>query len=149
MREPVDPGPATQPSLEARPDPLEPRDADTEPKSPPEAVPVTAQPVLVPGQYHYLKRWMFVLVLVGVWIPAALVGLALYFYWFHSLHRTPAVFVVLMVIVVCTVGAQLLAMVEHKPLVTAVSIALLSAPLPAVAAAGALYGAYLFRWVPR
>jgi hypothetical protein len=174
--EPVDPGPETQPSVEARPFELGPLDAyypeptkvppepvatavDTgatpEPEAHPEGSPpsepvsVLAQPVIVPGQYHYLKWWTLVLVLVGVWIPAALIGLALYYYWFHSLHKTPAVFVVLMVIVVCTVGAQLLAMVERKPLVTAVSIALMSAPLAATAAAAALYGAYAFHWISR
>ncbi len=175
MSEPVDPGPETQPSLEARPDPLEPpaahaeptpaapkavataedATATAEPEAPPEEpppsepVPVSAQPVVVPGQYHYLKRWTLVLLLIGVWIPAAVIGLALYYYWFHSTHKTPAVFVVLMFIVICTVGAQLLAMVEHKPLVTAVSIALLSAPFAATAAGAALYGAYVFHWIPR
>jgi len=114
-----------------------------------DAPPPPAQPVMVPGQYHYLKRWTFVPVVIGVWIPAALIGLALYYYWFHALHKTPALFVVLMFTVVCTLGAQLLAMVERKPLVTAVSIALLSSPFAATAAAAALYGAYAFHWIPR
>jgi hypothetical protein len=173
VREPVDPGPETQPSLEARPDPLEPPTVHPEPKPPPEPVrtavepaetaepqappkeapseplPAPAQPVVVRGQYHYLTRWTFVLVLVGVWIPAALIGVALYYYWFHAPHKTPAVFAVLMFIVVCTLGAQLLAMVEHKPLVTAVSIALLASPFAATAAAAALYGAYASHWIHR
>jgi len=167
--EPVDPGPETQPSLEARPDPLEPPAARPEPpvatavdsaapagpegppgEAPPsEPVPVPAQPVVVPGQYHYLKRWTVVLVLIGVWIPAALIGAALDYYWFGSPHKTPAVFLVLMFVVVCTVGAQLLAMVEHKPPVAAASVAVLSAPFAATAAAAALHGAYVLHWIPR
>ena len=124
--------------------------ADTDPETDQEApVRVPAQRVVVPGQYRYLKRWTFVLVLIGVWVPAAVVGLGLYYYWFHSLHKTPAVFVVLMFVIVCTLAAQLLAMVEQKPLVTAVSMALLSAPFAATAAAAALYGAYVFHWIPR
>jgi hypothetical protein len=150
VREPVDPGPDTQPSLEARPDP----GPDTQPSAearpdPPLPMPAPAQPVVVPGLYHNLKRWAFVLIVIGVWIPAALAGLALYYYWFHSLHKTLAVFLVLVLIIVCTVGAQLLAMVEHKPLVTAVSMALLSAPFAATAAAAVLYGAYVFHWIAR
>jgi len=177
VREPVDPGPETQPSLEARPGPHElldseptshkdsrPEDAPREDTRPPdtlpedtrppdtptsEALPLPAQPVLVPAQYHYLKRPTFILVLTGVWIVAAVIGLGLFYYWFHALHKTPAVFSVLLFVVVCTVSAQLLAMVEHKPLVTAVAIALLSAPFAATAAAAAFYGACVFHWIPR
>jgi hypothetical protein len=181
VREPVDAGPDTQPSLEARPDPFEPLAAHPEPTAahpeptaarpqhaatavdtrrgpqppleappPPAQLPeqLPAQPVAVPGQYHYLKRWTFVQVLIGVWIPAALIGLLLY-YWFHSIDKTPAVFLLLVVIVVSTVGGQLMAMVDHKPLITAVAIAVMSAPFAATAAAAALHGAYAFGWVAR
>ncbi|MDT5133799.1 MAG: hypothetical protein QOE41_3110 [Mycobacterium sp.] len=175
MREPVDPGPDTRPSLEARPDPFEPLAAHPEPTAahpqhaaiavdarrgpqpplepppPPAQLPeqLPAQPVAVPGQYHYLKRWTFVPVLIGVWIPAALIGLLLYYYWFHSIDKTPAVFLLLVVIVVSTVSGQLMAMVDHKPLITAAAIAVMSAPFAATAAAAALHGAYAFGWVAR
>jgi hypothetical protein len=108
-----------------------------------------AQPVAVPGQYSFLKRWVFVLMLIAVWIPAAAIGLGLFYWWYTSLHKTPAVFVVLIFVIVCTFGGMLLAMVEHKPMVSAVAIALVSAPFIAAAAAAPLYGAYYFEWIPR
>lgn len=175
MREPLDPGPETQPSLEARPDSYEslttypvsreptptgpistgPTPTESTPTKPTpdspqsEPLPLPPKPVVVPGQFYYLKRPAFVLVLLGVWVLAALIGLGLYYYWFHSLNKTPAVFSVLMFVIVCAVGAQLLAMVERRPLITALAIAVLSAPFAATAAAAALYGAYIFHWLPR
>jgi hypothetical protein len=165
----VDAGPQTQPSLEPQPDPLEPLAAHRELVGAIEAVltaeetrsaidtetpaqvlpPAPAQPVVVPGQYHYLKRWTFVLALAAVWIPAAAIGAALYYDWYHSMNKTLSVFLVLVVIVVCTVAGLLLAMVERKPLVAAVAIAVMSAPFAAAAAAAALYGAYVFEWIAR
>jgi hypothetical protein len=56
------------------------------------------------------------------------------------------VFVVLVYLVVCSVVGMLLAMVPGKPLVTALSIALMSAPLAATAGAGLLYGSYVYGW---
>jgi hypothetical protein len=90
----------------------------------------------------HLKRWTFALVLVPVWIVAAIVGLALYLWWYHSIDKTPALFVVLVYLVVCTVSAVLTAMVQHKPLVSALAIALVSAPFASTAAASVLYGIY-------
>ena len=90
----------------------------------------------------HLKRWTFALVLVPVWIVAAIVGLALYLWWYHSIDKTPALFVVLVYLVVCTVAAVLTAMVQHKPLVSALAIALVSAPFASTAAASVLYGIY-------
>jgi hypothetical protein len=181
----TDPGPETQPSLEAHPDPLEPLVAEpstaqspaerngatrdgvapahtaaeqaapeaavaTPPEAPPsEPLPVPAQPVVVPGQYQFLKRWTFVLVLIGVWIPAAVIGLGLYQWWYSSIDKTPPVFVLLMYLVVCTVGALLLAMAQNKPLVSGVALALMSAPFASTAAAAALYGGYVFHWIQR
>jgi hypothetical protein len=166
-----DAGPETQPSLQAHPDPLEPLAAHREPSSMGafEAVltaeetrsaadteapaqlrpPAPAQPVVVPGQYHYLKRWTFVLVLAAVWIPAAAIGAALYYEWYHSIDKTLSVFLVLVLIVVCAVAGLLTAMVERKPLVAAVAIAVMSAPFASTAAAAALYGAYVFDWIAR
>lgn len=89
-----------------------------------------------------LKRWTFALVLVPVWIVAAIIGLALYLWWYHSIDKTPALFVVLLYLVVCTVAAVLTAMVQNKPLVSALAIALVSAPFASTAAASVLYGIY-------
>jgi len=108
-----------------------------------------AQPVSVPGHYHYLKRWTYVLVLAGVWLPAAAAGLALYYWWFRSLDKAWPLFVVLVVVIACTVGGLLLALVEGKPLVTAVALAVMSAAFAATAAAAVLHGAYFFQWIER
>ena len=90
----------------------------------------------------HLKRWTFALVLVPVWIVAGIVGLALYLWWYHSIDKTPALFVLLVYLVVCTVAAMLTAMVQNKPLVSALAIALVSAPFASTAAASVLYGIY-------
>lgn len=118
--------------MQARPDPLEPS----------EPFPVQAEPAAEPGKVHCLKRWTLVLALVAVWIPAAAIGVGLYYWWFHSLDKTWPVFVVLIFVVVCTLSGLLAAMVDDKPLVAAVSIALMAAPLAAVAAASLLHGTY-------
>jgi hypothetical protein len=118
-----------------------PRDlVDDESRS--EPLPVPAPPVVVAGNYQYLKRWMFVLVVAAVWVFAAAAGWGLYYWWFHSIDKTPSVFVVLVFLVVCTVGSLITAMVQNKPAVSAVSVALMSAPLAAVGAAAVLHGVY-------
>jgi hypothetical protein len=104
---------------------------------------------MVPGTYQYLKRWTFVVVVAGVWMVAAACGLGLYYWWFHSLDKTPPVFVVLIFLIVCTVGSLLTAMVDNKPLVSALAIALMSAPLAAMAAAAVLHGVYFCDRVSR
>lgn len=100
------------------------------------------QSVTVPGRYLYLKWWKFALVVLGVWIGAAEVGLSLYYWWFHTIDKTPAVFVALIYVVVCTVGGVLLSMVRGRPLITALSLAVMSGPFASVAAAAPLYGYY-------
>ena len=104
------------------------------------AVPV--YPVTFPGRYVFLRWWKLVLVLLGVWTVAALVGLALFYWWYHSTDKTPAVFAVLVYVVACAVGGVMLAMAEGRPLVSALSLAVMSAPFAAVAAAAPLYGYY-------
>jgi hypothetical protein len=123
----------------------------TEPptENPSEPLPTFVAPELVPGTHQYLKRWTFVLVVTGVWTVAAVIGLALYEWWFQSVDKTGPLFVLLVYLVVCTVAALLVAMVQNKPLVSAVAIALMSAPLASTAAAAALYGAYVFHWIDR
>jgi hypothetical protein len=90
----------------------------------------------------YLKRWTLFLVAVPVWIVAAVIGLALYLWWYNSIDKTPALFVVLVYLVMCTVSAVLLAMTQHKPMISALTIALISAPFASTAAASVLYGVY-------
>lgn len=124
----------------------EPEPADAAPSKP---LPVSTAPGVFPGTYHYLKRWIFVLMVTVVWTVAAAVGLALYEWWFRSPDKTGPVFVVLIDLVVCTVAGLLAAMVQKKPLVSALAIALMSAPLASTAAAAALYGAYVFQWIDR
>ena len=119
---------------------------DPEPSGP---LPAPAQPEVVPGTYQYLKRWAFVLVVAGVWIVAAASGLGLYYWWFHSLDKTPPVFVVLIFLIVCGVGSLLTAMVNNKPLVSALAIALMSAPLAATGAAAVFHGLYFCDRVSR
>ncbi|HUL99980.1 MAG TPA: hypothetical protein VLU24_11335 [Mycobacterium sp.] len=141
MPEPSDTGPQTEPSLEARPDPTE---------EPSEPLPIPARPApasggyphVVTGQYHSLKRWALALMPVAVWIPAAAIGVGLYYWWFHSFDKTRPVFVVLVFVVVCSVAAMLAAMTDSKPLVAAAAIALMAAPMAAVAAAAVLHGMY-------
>ena len=127
----------------AQHDPVQPLAADLEllemPSGP---LPALPRPEVLPGTYQYLKRWTFVLVVAGVWIVAAAIGLGLYNWWFHSLDKTPSVFVVLIFLIVCGVGSLLVAMVNNKPLLSALSIALMSAPLAATGGAAVLYGLY-------
>jgi hypothetical protein len=148
------PGEYTQPYLPtfttgefpAQPDPVQPLVADPEPS---ESIPAPAQLEVVAGTYQYLKRWTFVLVVAGVWIVAAASGLGLYYWWFHALDKTPPVFVVLIFLMVCSVGSLLTAMVNNKPLVSALAIALMSAPLAATGGAAVLHGLYFCDRVSR
>lgn len=112
--------------------------------APSEPVPASARSVAVPGRYHYVKWWQFVLVLLGVWMPAAAIGPSLFNWWTedHSPHKTSVVFVVLIYVVVCTVAGLMLAMAPDKPLVSALAIAVMSAPFASVAAAAPFYGAF-------
>jgi hypothetical protein len=151
-------GEATQPYLPtfdtgefpAHADPLQPLTADRDPHEPPTGpLPAVVHPETVPGTLHNLKRWTFVLVVAGVWIVAAACGVGLYHWWFHSLDKTPPVFVVLLFVVVCTVGSLLSAMVIDKPLVSALAIALMSAPLAALGGAAVLHGLYFCDRVSR
>ncbi|MDI3312901.1 MAG: hypothetical protein QJR12_01000 [Mycobacterium sp.] len=111
-------------------------------------IPLPAQPVAVPGRYHYLKWWKLILVIAGVWVAAAAIGLGLFSWWYHAIDKRPAVFAVLAYIVVCAVTGLMLAMVPDRPLLAALAIALMSAVFASVAAAAPLYGYYYCRHVP-
>jgi hypothetical protein len=130
--EPAHRGPAVRVAVRqlAEPSPTEPSPTEPRPTEPTPAEP----------HVHGLKRWIFVAVLVVVWIPAAAAGVGLYYWWFHSVEKTWPVFVVLIFVGVCAVCALLAAMVNDKPLVSALALALMAAPLAAVAAAAVLHG---------
>jgi hypothetical protein len=100
------------------------------------------QSVTVPGRYLYLKWWKLVLVLLGVWAGAAVIGLGLFYWWYHSADKTPALFVVLVYVVVCIVGGVMLGMTQGRPLISALSVAMMSGPFAALVAAAPLYGYY-------
>ncbi|HZC54009.1 MAG TPA: hypothetical protein VE441_16145 [Mycobacterium sp.] len=129
VAEPETPAPETAP------------EEDTERDGASEAGGAPVQPVAVPGRYQYLKWWQLVLVLFGVWTVSAVVGLGLFYWWYHTIDKAPAVFAVLVYVVVCVVGGVMLAM-HGRPLISALSIAVMSGPLAAVAAAAPLYGYY-------
>jgi hypothetical protein len=101
-----------------------------------------AVPVTVRGRYQYLKWWNLVLVILGVWIAAAQVGLSLFYWWFHTIDKTPPAFMVLVYVVACTVGGVMLAMVQGRPMISALALAVMSGPFASVAAAAPLYGYY-------
>ena len=113
--------------------------ADTE-GPPSEALPS----ITGPGQYLYLQWWKFILVLLAVWIPAGAVGAGLFYSWSHdaSKHKTVVVFVVLVYVVACTVAGLILATIGDRPLVAALSIAMLSAVFATAVGAAPVYGKF-------
>ena len=114
---------------------------------PPVVVP--ANPVAVPGAFQFVKRWKFALIVAGVWVVAAAVGLGFYYWWYTDLVKTLPVFGILLYVTVCMVASLLVSMVPNRPQVTALSIALMAAPLASMAAAAILHGAYYFEWIAR
>jgi hypothetical protein len=106
-----------------------------------------APSVVVPSQYLFLKRWKFVLLLLAVWVVAAAAGVGLFYWWFHTVDKTWPDFAVLLYVLVCTVAAMLVSLVEHRPTVSATAIAVMSAPFASGLAAAALYGIYAFGWI--
>lgn len=110
---------------------------------------VPPHPVVVPGAYQFVKRWKFALILAGVWVVAAAVGLGFYYWWYTALVKTIPVFGILMYLAVCMVASLLVSMVPNRPQVTAFAIALMGAPLASMAAAAVLHGAYYFEWIAR
>lgn len=108
---------------------------------------VSAHPVAVPSHYQYLKIWKFLTVLAGAWLMAGSVGLGLYYWWFQSPDKTWVEVTVLLYVLVCGVGALLISLAENKPMLSATSIAVLTAPFASGSAAAALYGMIAFGWV--
>jgi hypothetical protein len=107
-------------------------------------LPTPAPPIAVPGRYHYLKWWQFLLTIIAVWVPAGAIGAGLFYWWSHdnSVHKTAVVFVVFVYVVVTTVAGLMLAMVPDRPLVSAVAVGVMSAVFASVVAAAPLYGAF-------
>ncbi|MGV0836683.1 hypothetical protein [Mycolicibacterium thermoresistibile] len=143
-------------------DPVKPLAADFEPvtdspqtgdvpigEMPSEPIPAPVLPVVVPGSYQYLKRWVFALVVAGVWLVAAAGGLGLYHWWYISLDKTPTVAALLAYLMVSTVTGLLLSMAQTRPVVSGLAIAVLSAPFASTMAAAVLHGAYYFEWIAR
>jgi hypothetical protein len=122
--------------------PLEPPPRVAEPEEDSAEQESIAAPVTVPGRYHYVKWWKFLLVLFGVWFAAAEVGLSLFYWWYHTVDKTAAVYVALVYVVVCTVAGVILAMIEARPMMSALALAVMSGPFASVAAAAPLYGYY-------
>jgi hypothetical protein len=81
-------------------------------------------------------------VLLGVWFAAAEVGLSLFYWWYHTVDKTAAVYVALVYVVVCVVVAVVLAMLQGRPMLSALALAVMSGPFASVAAAAPLYGHY-------
>ena len=99
-------------------------------------------PVTVPGRYQYLKWWKLILVLLGVWFAAVEIGLSLFYWWYHTSDKTAAAFMALVYVVTCAVAGVMLAMVQGRPLISALALAVMSGPFASVAAAAPLYGYY-------
>jgi hypothetical protein len=110
-----------------------------EPKDEPQEA---AAPVVVRGRYQYVKWWKLLLVLLGVWFAAAEVGLSLFYWWYHTVDKTAAVYVALVYVVACVVVAVVLAMLQGRPMLSALALAVMSGPFASVAAAAPLYGHY-------
>jgi hypothetical protein len=113
--------------------------------------PSDALPVLEPTAVVGLRRWTFVAMVTAVWIAAAAIGAGLFYWWFHDMtdHKTWPVFTLLVYLVCCTVGALMAAMVQSRPVLSGLSLAVMSAPLASMLGAAGLYGGYVFDWIAR
>jgi hypothetical protein len=116
------------------------QDAEKAPETEPSGA--TVGSVTVRGRYQYVKWWKLVLVILGAWVAAAEVGLSLFYWWFHTTDRTFTAYTVLVYVVACVVAAVMLAMVEGRPLIAALSLGVMSGPFASVLAAAPLYGYY-------
>jgi hypothetical protein len=143
--------PATEVKQASASDLVPPAYAATSYTPPSEPTHPSAPSITVPGRYHYLKWWQLILMLIAVWIPAAAIGVGLFYWWIQdeSKRKTAVVFVVLVYIVVCTVAGLMLAMIPDRPLVSALAIAVMSAVFASVLAAAPFYGNFYCDHTPR
>ncbi len=135
---------ATQTPDEPTSSPAPVTEAATDEAPPSGSLHAPAPPIAVPGRYHHLRWWQFILMLWAVWVPAGAIGVGLFYWWTHdhSAHKTAVVFVVLVYVVVCVVAGLMLAMVPDRPLVSALAIGVISAVFASVVAAAPFYGAF-------
>lgn len=131
-----------KPATAAKEEPAPPAPAADEQDAGADSALIPVQPVTVPGRYLYLKWWKLLLLTIAVWLVAAVVGFGLFYWWYHSADNTAALFAVLVYVVACAVTGVLLAMIEGRPLVSALSLAVMSAPFASLAAAAPLHGYY-------
>jgi hypothetical protein len=113
-----------------------------------EPLPKPAHPIAVPGQFQFVRRWKFALLLAGVWIAAEAIGAGLYYWWFQSIDKTWPDACVLLYVIVCVVAALLVSMTETRPMLSALAVGLMVAPFASACGAALLYGAYAFGWLP-
>ncbi|RWA18490.1 hypothetical protein [Mycolicibacterium brumae] len=107
-----------------------------------------ALPVVVPGAYQSVRLWQFLLVLAGVWVLAAGIGLGLFQWWHSALDKTWTEFATFGFVAVSTLAALLVSLADQRrPLLPGLAIALMSAPFAAGLGALALYGSYAFGWI--
>jgi hypothetical protein len=139
--------PPSDPATANSSDDLERARARLDERANPEPVVPHPAPVVIPGIPQFVGRGRFLVVLVGTWLLAGAAGAGLYWWWFHSADKAMAVFAVLVVTVGCIVGSLLTSLVQNKPSVSALALALMSAPLACAAGAALLYGGYVFGWV--
>ncbi|BBY98804.1 hypothetical protein [Mycolicibacterium fallax] len=110
--------------------------------------PGPAQPMVVPGAYQSVKLWQFGLLLAGVWLVAAAIGVGAYRWWFLAADKIWPDFAVLCYVVVAAVAALLTSLVEQRrPLIAGLAVALMTAPFASGIGAAALYGMYVFKWL--
>ena len=128
---------------------LESVDNDTFLREHMEPVVVPALPVVVPGTFQFVKRWTFALIVAGVSVVSAAIGLGLYYWWYTALDKTMPVLGILLYVTACMVASLLVSLVSNRPQVTALALALMAAPLASTAAAAVLHGAYYFEWIAR
>ena len=110
---------------------------------------IDAQPAHAAAAGPAVKRWHFLLITVGVWAAAAAAGAGFYFWWYSALYKTAPLFGILLYLVACMVAGVLVSMVTNRPRITALAIAVMSAPLASTVAAALLHGAYYFEWIAR
>lgn len=102
----------------------------------------TTRPVA--EQFEVIKRWKLALIIAGVWAAGAAAGAGMYYWWFHSMDKTWVEFAALVFVIVCVVAALLVAMIEDRPVLSAVALGVMSTPFAAACGAGLLYGYYAY-----
>ncbi|AQA02028.1 hypothetical protein BVC93_05825 [Mycobacterium sp. MS1601] len=112
-----------------------------------DAKPQPVQPVAVPGQYQFLKAWKLITVLFATWVVAGAAGVGLYYWWFQAPDKTWVEVAVLMYVLATVVGALLVSLPDQRPTLSAMSIALMTAPFASGVGAAVLYGSFVMGWV--